>query len=137
MTGHDVVEREEIAVQYIAVEDGLENIRRAWDQLEAVVPLRGRRFWGAFYPETNEYRACVEVRDGAERVAGLEAGTLPGGPYLRARLRGDPPGVYERIGPTFDELVASADVDRSRPGLEHYRRVDEIDLLLPIAQRGA
>ena len=38
---------------------------------------------------------------------GLESGTLPGGRYLRARLRGDPPAVYERIGPTFDEMSAS------------------------------
>ena len=86
MSVHDIVEREEIAVQFVG-------------------------------------------------VPGLEDGTLPGGRYLRARLRGDPPGVYERIGPTFDELVAIADVDRSRPGLEHYRRVDEIDLLLPINER--
>jgi hypothetical protein len=132
MTGFSETEREEIAVQFVRVPDGLANIRRAWDELEALVPLRGRHFYGAFDPVANDYRACVEVREGDELVAGLESGTLPGGRYLRARLRGDPPGVYEQIGPTFDEMAREAEADETRPGLEHYRRHDEIDLLLPI-----
>lgn len=132
MTEFSEVERDEIAVQFVRVEDGLEHIRLAWDELEAVVPLRGRHFYGAFDPVANDYRACVEVREGDAVVPGLESGTLPGGRYLRARLRGDPPGVYEQIGPTFDELARQARPDESRPGLEHYRRHDEIDLLLPI-----
>jgi hypothetical protein len=126
------IERDEIAVQFVRVPDGLPHIRRAWDELEAVVPLRGRHFYGAFDPVADDYRACVEVRDGDELVGGLECGTLPGGRYLRARLRGDPPALYERIGPTFDELTKLANPDESRPSLEHYRRHDEIDLLLPI-----
>jgi hypothetical protein len=126
------VEREEIAVQFVRVPDGLEHIRRAWDELEAVVALRGRHFYGAFDPVANDYRACVEVRAEDELAPGLESGTLPGGRYLRARLRGEPPGVYERIGPTFDDLTREAKPDTTRPSLEHYRRYDEIDLLLPI-----
>ena len=133
-----VVEREEIAVQFVAVPDGIEHIPRAWDELEtAVGSLRGRHFFGAYYPETDTYRACVELREGDAPVPGLESGTLPGGRFLRARLRGDPPGVYERIGPTFEELLAVAAHDSGRPSLEHYRRLDEIDLLLPVLQRGA
>ena len=126
------VEREEIAVQFVRVPDGLEHIRRAWDELEAVVDLHGRHFYGAFDPVADDYRACVEVRKGDALVPGLESGTLPGGRYLRARLRGEPPAVYERIGPTFDELTRAAKPDTSRPSLEWYRRFDEIDLLLPI-----
>jgi hypothetical protein len=114
------------------VPDGLEHIRRAWDELEAVVSLRGRHFYGAFDPVANDYRACVEVRQGDELVGGLESGTLPGGRYLRARLTGDPPGVYARIGPTFDEMAQQKQPDGSRPGLEYYRRHDEIELFLPI-----
>jgi len=56
---------------------------------------------------------------------------LPGGRYLAARLRGDPPAVDGRIGPTFDELTKQAKPDESRPSLEHYRRHAAIDLLLP------
>jgi hypothetical protein len=126
------VEREEIAVQFVRVPDELEHIRRAWDELEAVVSPRGRHFYGAFDPVANNYRACVEVREGDELVPGLKSGTLPGGRYLRTRLRGEPPGIYERIGPTFGEMTRHAKADESRPGLEHYRRHDEIDLLLPI-----
>jgi hypothetical protein len=40
--------------------------------------------------------------------------------------------VYERIGPTFQELAGRADRDPVRPSLEHYRRNDEIDCLLPV-----
>jgi len=126
------VEREEIAVQFVRVPDGLDEIRRAWNELETVVPLRGRHFYGAYDPIADDYRACVEVREADDLVSGLESGTLPGGTYLRARLRGEPPGIYERIKPTFDELMRQAPADESRPSLEHYRRHDEIDLLLPI-----
>jgi hypothetical protein len=126
------VERDEIAVLFVRVPDGLEHIRRAWAELEAVVDLHGRHFYGAFDPIADDYRACVEVREGDELAPGLESGTLPGGPYLRARLRGDPPGIYGQIKPTFDALVGRQAPDTSRPSLEHYRRHDEIDLLLPI-----
>jgi len=132
MSDFSEFEREEIAVQFIRVADGLEEIGRAWDELEAAVALRGRRFYGAYDPVADDYRACVEVREGDAVVPDLESGTLPGGRYLRARLRGDPPDLYERIRPTFDELVQQAKPDENRPSLEHYRRHDEIDLLLPI-----
>jgi hypothetical protein len=132
MSDFDEIERDEIAVQFVRVHDGLEHIRRAWDELEAVVPLRGRHFYGAFDPVANEYRACVEVREGDELVDGLESGTLPGGRYLRARLQGDPPAVYARIGPTMDEMARERTPDESRLGLEYYRRHDEIELFLPI-----
>ena len=126
------IQRDEIAVQFVRVPDGIEHIRRAWNELEAVVALRGRHFYGAYDPIADDYRACVELRAGDELAPGLESGTLPGGRYLRARLRGDPPGIYEQIKPTFDALVAERKPDESRPSLEHYRRNDEIDLLLPV-----
>jgi hypothetical protein len=132
MTGFARVERDEMAVQFVRVPDALEEIGRAWNELESVVALRGRHFYGAYDPVADDYRACVEVREGDELAPGLESGTLPGGRYLRARLRGDPPGIYERIKPTFDELMREAAADETRPSVEHYRRHDEIDLLLPI-----
>jgi hypothetical protein len=126
------VERNEIAVQFVRVPDLLEEIGRAWSELEAVVALRGRHFYGAYDPIADDYRACVEVREGDELAPSLESGMLPGGRYLRTRLRGEPPGIYEEIKPTFDELIRQAKPDEARPSLEHYRRHDEIDLLLPI-----
>ena len=132
MTDFVEVEREEIAVQFVRVPDELEEIGRAWNELEAVVALRGRHFYGAYDPVADDYRACVEVREGDAVVPELESGTLPAGRYLRARLRGEPPGLYEKIKPTFDALMQQAKSDESRPSLEHYRRHDELDLLLPI-----
>ena len=63
---------------------------------------------------------------------GLEVGSLPGGRYARERLTGEPPKIYEPIGPTFERLATRTDRDPSRPGIEFYRRRDVIDLLLPI-----
>ena len=132
MTDFGEVERDAIAVQFVRVPDGLDDIGRAWNELEAVVALSGRHFYGAYDPVADDYRACVEVREGDALAPGLESGTLPGGRYLRARLRGEPPGIYEQIKPTFDALVAQHTPDKTRPSLEHYRRHDQLDLLLPI-----
>ena len=81
---------------------------------------------------------CVQVREGDDPESlGLEHGSLPGGRYLRTRLRGEPPAVYERIGVTFAVLAKRATPDNTRPWLEFYRQRDEIDLLLPVAGDGA
>ena len=63
---------------------------------------------------------------------GLEAGALPGGGYLRLRLRGEPPELYDRIGPGFEALLRETEPSGGRPPLEDYRRRDEVDLLLPV-----
>ncbi len=125
------VEREEIAVQFVRVPDGLEHIRRAWDELEAVVELRGRHFYGAFDPVANDYRACVEVRRETSpcRVSRRDAARRALSPRAAARraaggLRADRADV-RRAHP-------EGEAGPSRPSLEHYRRRDEIDLLLPI-----
>ncbi len=128
------VERDDVQVMFLQTADDVPAMRRGWERLEAVVGLRGRSFFGAFYPSTREYRVCAQVKEGDDPAAlGLEAGTLPGGRYLRARLRGEPPQVYDRIGPTFQALIEAAAPDESRPSIEHYRRRDEIDLLLPVS----
>jgi DNA gyrase inhibitor GyrI len=106
----------------------------AWERLEGLTGTRGRKFFGAFYPSTKEYRVCVQVKEGDHPAAlGLEVDTLPGGRYLRERIRGEPPALYERIAPTFGELLKQATSDETRPSIEFYRRHDEIDLLLPLA----
>jgi hypothetical protein len=130
----DLLNRDETPVMFRRARDEPDAIRRAWAELEAAVgSLRGRKFFGAFEPATGEYRACAQLRhDDDPDSLGLEIGTLPGGPYLRARLQGEPPEIYERIAPTFDELVARAPCDETRPSIEFYRSRDVIDLLLPV-----
>jgi hypothetical protein len=130
------VDREEIEVMFLRTPDDVAEMGPAWEKLETLVGTRGRKFYGAFYPATDEYRVCVQTREGDDPAElGLETGKLPGGRYLRARLRGEPPAVYERIAPTFDALVRLATPDETRPSIEFYRRRDEIDLLLPVADR--
>ncbi len=76
---------------------------------------------------------CAQIREGDDpKALGFEIGTLAGGDYLRARLRGTPPAVYEVIPSIFDELERLGRRDESRPVIEFYRRRDTIDLLLPI-----
>ena len=136
MSSFDRVERDDTPVVFLrAAADEQAGIEAVWQRLESVVgSLRGRHFLATFDPATAEYRACVEVREGDDSDAlGLERDVVPGGTYLRARLRGEPPGLYRRIRPTFEELVRAAEPDRSRPSLELYRRHDQVDLLLPIA----
>lgn len=114
------------------VADEVTAIGRGMREVEEAVGLRGRKYYGAFNND-GEYRVCVQFREGDDPEAlGLEVGSLPGGRYARERLTGDPPDVYELIGPTFERLCGRPDRDPSRPGIEFCRRKDVIDLLLPI-----
>jgi hypothetical protein len=110
--------------------------KRAFERLESALPtLRGRRFYGYYDPPANAYRACVAVVDDAEpERVGLARDVLPGGTYLRCRIRGEPPEVYARIGPSFDALQVAAGplLDRTRPFIEYYRRREEVDLFVPV-----
>ncbi len=133
-----IVERHEVRVLFRRTTDDQESITRTWAEVESALgSRRGRKFYGVFDPETNEYRVCVEWREGdAAEALGLEDGSLPGGKYVLERLEGEPPGVYGSIQPTFERLAQRPDRDRSRPEIEFYRRRDRIDLLLPVIQTG-
>jgi predicted RNA-binding protein with PIN domain len=129
------VERDDVAVLYVGAQGPPAEVApRMWQKLESVVnDLKKRKAYGAFYPRASEYRACVEIVDLAEDgQLGLDSAVLPGGTFLRARLRGEPPELYSRIGPTFDALSGAGEPDLDRPSLEHYRRHDEVDLFLPV-----
>jgi len=128
------VDRADITVMYLETVDGDgPAIGAAWDRLEDLVGLRGRRFLGVFNTTAGWYRTCVLVQDGDDPAAlGLPTTVIPGGRYLRARLRGNAPAVYDRLAPTYAELQRSGTLDTSRPGIEFYRREDEIDVLMPV-----
>jgi hypothetical protein len=127
-----VVERAETPVMFKRVADEVTAIGRGMHEVEAAAGLRGRKYYGAF-DNDGEYRICVRLREGDDPNAlGLEVGSLPGGRYARERLTGEPPKVYELIGPTFERLASRPDRDPSRPGIEFYRRRNVIDLLLPV-----
>ena len=128
-----VVVRNDVEVMFLRTPDVVDEIRAGWDRLEKLVGTRGRKFYGAMDVPTGEYRVCVEVRKGDDPAAlGLESGTLPGGRYLRARLKGEPPAIYDQIAPTFNALERVVTPDPTRPEIEFYRERDEIDLLVPV-----
>lgn len=119
---------------YLRTSTAAEQIRSGWDRMEHLIGTRGRKFYGALDQPTGEYWVCVEMKDGDDSAAlGLETAILPGGKYLRARLRGEPPTVYEQIGPTFVALEKERAPDPTRPEIEFYRQRDEIDVLVPIS----
>ncbi len=129
-----IVDRDDTAVRYVEVADDIGQIQRAWPTLEdAVGSLRGRHFVAAFDPLHGWYRACVVAQDDVtEAERSLPQTVIPGGRFIRIRLRGEPPGVYDEIGPAYELLESSAERDDSRPSLEHYRSRDEIDVLMPV-----
>jgi hypothetical protein len=129
-----LIERGETPVMFKRVADESTAISRGMAEVETAVGLHGRKYYGAF-DNDGEYRVCVQLREGDDPQAfGLEVGTLPGGRYARLRLTGEPPEIYELIGPTFKRLSERPDRDPSRPGIEFYRRRDVVDLLLPVAE---
>jgi hypothetical protein len=109
-------------------------IQEAWPVFESGFDsLRGRRMMGLIDNRAGTYRLCTQrlPRD-RENPLGLDETTIPGGPYLRLRLVGDPPGVYGQIAAAFEELFEHADHDPTRPLIEFYRREGEVDCLVPV-----
>jgi hypothetical protein len=135
LSSASVVIRPDVPVVFLRTRDVAEETRRAWARLEELVGTRGRKFYGALDPPTGEYWVCVQAKKGDDPAElGLEAGTLPGGRYLRARLRGEQTEIYERIAPTFNALETLVNLDPTRPEIEFYRAGDEIDVLVPILE---
>lgn len=127
-----VVERDEAVVRFLEVEDNPGSIAAGWTALEAVVgSMRGRHFLASV--ADGRYRACVEVApDVSDEELALPMDVVPGGAFRRIRLRGEPPEVYDQIGPAAAQLGSRSDLDPARPLLELYRRRDVVDVLAPV-----
>lgn len=127
------IERQEVRVMLERTRDELAAIQELWPRFERLVGLRGRKMFALVDAARGEYATCTPVLGGDDPAAlGLEAGVLPGGAYLRARLIGEPPALYERIGPAMRELATFTAADPNRPEVEYYRRRDQVELWLPI-----
>lgn len=84
-------------------------------------------------PGRDMYTVCTPVRDEDDAdFLELDLGVLRGGLYLRGRLTGEPPALYDVIPAAMAELEATRPRDHRRPLVEFYRRHDEIELWLPI-----
>jgi len=134
------VEREPVTVLRLKADMRGKGPSEAFHILEGRLPtLRGRRFYGAIrILETGpEYYACVERQPG-EVAADLEVeeAELPGGLYVRRKLAnwqalvdaGLLPGVGREMAQTYW-------IDPSRPELEFYRSMNELQLLMPVLSR--
>jgi hypothetical protein len=123
-----------VTVMLERTRDELPAIQQLWPRFENLVGLRGRRMYAMVDTRAGTYAACTPVRAGDDPARfGLDTAELPGGWYLRARITGDPPGLYERIGPAMQALAAlAAPADPGRPLVEYYRRHEEIELWVPV-----
>lgn len=127
--------KEAQTVMFQRTRDELPAIQRLWPHFERLVGLHGRRMYAMVDMGAATYAACTPIKEDDDPARfGLDVGELPGGWYLRARITGDPPELYERIGPAMQSLVTLADPpDASRPLVEFYRRHDQIELWVPVS----
>ena len=132
--GISEVRREPVDVMFLEVADTQTGITEGWQRLEGLIgDLRGRHFFGTVEVQTHLYRVCVQQRDEDHPARlGLASGRIPGGRYLRLRLRREPPALYQDIAPAVGRLEATSPRDGTRPIIEHYRSRDEIDVLMPV-----
>jgi hypothetical protein len=129
----DRIQRRDVAVMEETTIDDVVAIQTTWASFERLVGLRGRRMYARVDERRNAYTVCTPVKaDDRPDSLGLQRGTLAGGWYLRGRLRGEPPQIYEYIADGMAELMAMMPRDDTRPLIEYYRRRDQIELWLPI-----
>jgi hypothetical protein len=129
----DRIEQSDVAVMECSTVDDLAHIRAIWPPFENLVGLKGRKMYARADERRHSYTVCTPIKEHDDPIAlGLATGTIPGGRYLRGRLAGEPPFIYEHIVPGMWELRQRVEMDASRPLIEFYRRRDQIDLWVPI-----
>lgn len=128
------IRKADVRVMLERTRDELPAIQQLWPRFERLVGLRGRRMCAMVDVRAGTYAACTPAREGDDPARlGLGTAIMPGGRYLRARITGGPPGLYERISPAMQALEAlAAPADPGRPLIEYYRRHDEIELWVPV-----
>jgi hypothetical protein len=112
--------------------------KAAFAALESKLPtLKGRRFFGTIrmLDDGEEYYACVEKLPAEDPAAlGLEAGTIPGGRYVRRRVWDWESVVAAgKMKETSEEFARGYALDPDRPSIEFYRSMKELHILLPLA----
>jgi len=126
---------DETELMYVSVQ-GISNAPRAFDKLESKLPsLKGRKFYGYFNPDTDEYRACVATaaEDPRPETIGLQQWTIPKGSYAYEKSE-DWDSKKQLIGPTFERMIkeSTSVIDWSRPIVEFYKSMTELRLLVPV-----
>jgi hypothetical protein len=133
-----VVDRPRIDVLRVRADMKGKGPKAAFDTLESKLPtLKGRRFFGTFrmLDDGEEYYACVEKLPTEDPAAlGLEAGTIPGGRYVRRRVWDWESVVAAgKMKEISQEFARGYVLDPDRPSIEFYRSMKELHILLPLA----
>lgn len=129
----DVVVLEDTPALSRDISADIATVQAFWPDFESSFDsLRGRRMMGLFYGAETYRMTSVRLDRDHDNPLGLDQTVIPGGPYLRLRLRGSAPEVYGQIASAFDVLFERAEHDPSRPHIEYYRREGEVDCLVPL-----
>jgi hypothetical protein len=128
----------ELAFAYVQAVDGFAGAGAAFDQLEGRMDtLRGRKMYGVVYPgDPVRYLACLLLDDEHADDLGFERTTVPGGRYAQALVKewgsriSELPAIVSQL--ESDIKVSGLAIDRDRPWLEFYRRIDELLVMLPV-----
>jgi len=126
---------DETELMYLSVK-GVSNAPGAFAKLESKLPsLKGRKFYGYFNPDSDEYRACVArtAEDPRPETIGLQQWTVPRGLYTYEKID-DWNSKKHLIASTFEKMIKENEsiVDWSRPILEFYKSMNEMRLLVPV-----
>lgn len=130
----DLVERAEVPALSRDVALDIPTVQAAWPEFEnSFDSLNGRKMMGLIHSRDAVYRlASVRIDRDVDNPRGLAETVVPGGHYLRLRLRGEAGAVYGQIAAAFDVLFQRADHDPDRPHIEYYRREGQVDCLVPV-----
>lgn len=128
-----IKELKEIRVMYLSSSEGPSKAPSLFLQLEDLVGLKGRQFYGVFWHNTGEYWAATKIKeDDDPESLGLKVGVIPNGLYAYETLKGKYNSLIKLVAPTFEKLTRKHSVDSKRPSIEYYRRFTEFILYLPI-----
>jgi len=108
---------------------------RAFQKLESIVSLKGRKFYGVYDSSRMVYCAGTRMEEGDDAAAlNLEVLDVPGGFYAVEKLTGPYRELVQQVSGTFDTLEREFTKDATRLPIEFYRRHTEFLLMLPITQ---
>jgi hypothetical protein len=132
-----VIDEDGFEVARVEAVGGPAGAAAAFDGLEEAMPtLRGQKMYGVLYlGDPDRYFACLRLGKDAESF-GFERAAVPGGYYGRRLVRGwtakisELPEIFGALA--TDLTVAGLLIDRSRPLIEYYRRVDELIIKVPV-----
>lgn len=128
-----IKELKEIKVMYLSTPGGPREAPKLFFQLEKLVGLKGRKFYGVFWQNTGEYWAATKIKKtDNQSLLRFKTGIIPGGLYVCEILEGRYQDLVKAIGPTFKRLSQQYPVDFQRPSIECYKRFTEFVLYLPI-----